>query len=223
MLMLERFVGARIFDLASNFHESQIKRRITMMKRHQSGKRAWIKPLILLPVITLLALAFAKPRVNAVSASAGEPAMVSAAPVTFPFTPQSTPKSAPQQKIEDGDKKKIAEYEKKIQSLKTKYMELEKKKEAGGDVKKIEEEQKKIKKKVSALSAELKKMTGSEAKDYPGEDKKKLTKQQQEQYQKEKQKKLAELEKKKQEEQLKKEQLKEEQKKEKMKNKPTNL
>ena len=179
------------------------------MKRHQSGKRAWIKPLILLPVIALLALAFAKPRVSTVSPSGSEPAMVSAPPVAFPFTPQSTP----QQDVKEDEKKKIAAYEKKIQSMKTKYMELEEKKKAGGDVKKIEEEQILIKKKVSALNAELKKMTGSDAKDYPDENQKEMTKKQQEQHQKDKQKKMAELEKKKQKEQLKQKQLEEEKKK----------
>jgi len=204
MLMLERFVGARIFDLASNFHESQIKRRITMMKRHQSGKWAWIKPLILLPVIALLVLAFAKPRVT-LPTTASEPAMVSAAPLVLP------PTFIQQQDVKkDVDKKKIAEYEKKIQALKTKYMELEEMKKEGEDVKKIEKEQKHIKEKVSVLNAELKKMTGSDAKDYDPKKK--------DQYEKEKQKQkqmqMTEDDKKKQEEQYKKQKALDKKKKE---------
>lgn len=63
LLIFERFVGVRLFDLANSFHQSQIKRRITMMTKHKSKGWAKYKVLLILPVLSFLVLAFAEPRV----------------------------------------------------------------------------------------------------------------------------------------------------------------
>ena len=126
------------------------------MKRLQSKKWKWIKPVLLLPVLALLALAFAKPRVT-VSESPAGPALLAATVPVFPVL-------VPQDVQDKVDQKKIEDYKKKIALLKEKYIELEEKKKAEGDAEAIEEEQKRIKKKVTAINAELEKMLGPDIK-----------------------------------------------------------
>lgn len=63
MLILEQFVGAPVFASANHFRQSQIKRRITMLSKIKSNPAAKRKGLLLLPVMGLLLLAFAPPRV----------------------------------------------------------------------------------------------------------------------------------------------------------------
>lgn len=62
LLMFEQHVGMKLFEFASNFKQSQIKRRITMMSKIKSRGTAKLKLLLVLPLATLLVLAFAEPR-----------------------------------------------------------------------------------------------------------------------------------------------------------------
>jgi hypothetical protein len=62
LLVFEQHVGARLFELANNFKQSQIKRRLTMMSKIKSGSAARLKLLLALPLTAFLVLAFADPR-----------------------------------------------------------------------------------------------------------------------------------------------------------------
>jgi hypothetical protein len=62
LLLFEQHVGAQLFEFANNFKQSQIKRRILMMSKTQSGGAAKLKLLLVVPLAILLALAFADPR-----------------------------------------------------------------------------------------------------------------------------------------------------------------
>jgi hypothetical protein len=62
LLVFEQHVGARLFELANNFKQSQIKRRLTMMSKIKSGNAARLKLLLALPLTAFLVLAFADPR-----------------------------------------------------------------------------------------------------------------------------------------------------------------
>lgn len=68
LLLLEQHVGAGVFEFANNLRQSQIKRRILMLSKQKSRGPARLKPLLVLPLAALLALAFAEPK-QAVSAS----------------------------------------------------------------------------------------------------------------------------------------------------------
>ena len=61
-LVFEQHVGAQLFEFANNFKQSQIKRRLTMMSKIKSGNAAKLKLLLMLPLATLLVLAFAEPK-----------------------------------------------------------------------------------------------------------------------------------------------------------------
>jgi hypothetical protein len=52
-------VGAKLFELANNFNQSQIKRRITMITKNKSKRWAKLKILLILPMLCLLILVFA--------------------------------------------------------------------------------------------------------------------------------------------------------------------
>jgi len=62
LLILEQHVGAQLFELANNFKQSQIKRRLTMMSKLKSKNAAKLKLLLVLPLASFLVLAFANPR-----------------------------------------------------------------------------------------------------------------------------------------------------------------
>ncbi|MBM3310714.1 MAG: hypothetical protein FJY80_04325 [Candidatus Aminicenantes bacterium] len=62
LLLFEQHVGAQLFEFANNFKHSQVKRRILMMSKAQSGGAAKLKLLLVVPLAALLALAFADPR-----------------------------------------------------------------------------------------------------------------------------------------------------------------
>jgi DNA repair exonuclease SbcCD ATPase subunit len=55
-------VGAQLFEFANNFKQSQIKRRLTMMSKIKSRNAAKLKLLFVLPLASLLVLAFAEPK-----------------------------------------------------------------------------------------------------------------------------------------------------------------
>lgn len=59
LLIFEQHVGVKLFELANNFNQSQIKRRITMMTKSKSKGLAKLKFLFLLPMLCFLILAFA--------------------------------------------------------------------------------------------------------------------------------------------------------------------
>ena len=60
MLIVEQHVGVKLFEFANNFKHSQIKRRITMMTKIKSKSWAKFKVLLILPLASLLVLAFAE-------------------------------------------------------------------------------------------------------------------------------------------------------------------
>jgi len=62
LLILEQNVGGKLFELANNLKQSQIKRRITMMTKIKSRKRAGLKVLLFLPLAAMLILVFADAR-----------------------------------------------------------------------------------------------------------------------------------------------------------------
>ena len=127
------------------------------MRRHQSKRQSWLKPMLLLPVLGLLVLAFAKPQ-----GRNSEPIDTKTALSALPFTAPV----ASQQDVQDVDKKKIEDYKKKITLLKEKYTELEKKKKSADSegVASIEKEQAMIKKKIGAINMELEKLVGPDVK-----------------------------------------------------------
>jgi hypothetical protein len=114
-LVFEQHVGAQLFEFANNFKQSQIKRRLTMMSKIKSGNAAKLKLFVILPMATLLALAFAEPRpVRAVD------------PVVVP-----APQEAAGQGQEEGlTKDQVAQAEKDLKALEEKETMLRQKLEA---------------------------------------------------------------------------------------------
>jgi len=73
LLLFEQQFGAKLFEFASHLKQSQIKRRIFMMNRMEGAVKAPYKVILALPLIALLALALAEPRlIIAQGASADE-------------------------------------------------------------------------------------------------------------------------------------------------------
>lgn len=62
LLLFEQQFGAKLFEFASHLKQSQIKRRIFMMKRMKRTGKVPYKVLLALPLVALLALALAQPR-----------------------------------------------------------------------------------------------------------------------------------------------------------------
>lgn len=62
LLLFEQQFGAKLFEFASHLKQSQIKRRIFMMKRMKQAGKVPYKVLLALPLVALLALALAQPR-----------------------------------------------------------------------------------------------------------------------------------------------------------------
>jgi beta-lactamase regulating signal transducer with metallopeptidase domain len=62
LLLFEQQFGAKLFEFASHLKQSQIKRRMFMMNRMQGANKAPYKLILALPLIALLALALAEPR-----------------------------------------------------------------------------------------------------------------------------------------------------------------
>jgi hypothetical protein len=84
-LVFEQHVGAALFEFGNNFKQSQIKRRITMMSKSQSGKASRLKLLLALPLVLVLVLAFAEPRAAVSAAPAGQVDSASKAKVEQTF------------------------------------------------------------------------------------------------------------------------------------------
>jgi hypothetical protein len=72
LLILEQIVGGKLVELAHNFHQSQIKRRLTMMTKIKSKGTAKLKLLLVLPLAAFLVLALAEPRLVAKADSASQ-------------------------------------------------------------------------------------------------------------------------------------------------------
>lgn len=73
LLLFEQQFGAKLFEFASHLKQSQIKRRMFMMNRMEGAAKAPYKIILALPLIALLALTLAEPRlIIARSASADE-------------------------------------------------------------------------------------------------------------------------------------------------------
>ena len=62
LLLFEQQFGAKLFEFASHLKQSQIKRRMFMMNRMKRAGQAPFKIILALPLIALLALALAGPR-----------------------------------------------------------------------------------------------------------------------------------------------------------------
>jgi beta-lactamase regulating signal transducer with metallopeptidase domain len=70
LLLFEQQFGAKLFEFASHLKQSQIKRRMFMMNRmHKAGKAPY-KIILALPLVALLALAMAQPRLVMARATA---------------------------------------------------------------------------------------------------------------------------------------------------------
>ncbi|MDH6307742.1 murein DD-endopeptidase MepM/ murein hydrolase activator NlpD [Dysgonomonas sp. PFB1-18] len=64
LLLVKKAVGSSSYTLANSFNHSKIKKRITMMLKEKSNKWAQLKLLLLLPIVSLTAYAFARPEVR---------------------------------------------------------------------------------------------------------------------------------------------------------------
>jgi hypothetical protein len=62
LLLFEQQFGAKLFEFASHLKQSQIKRRMFMMNRMDGAVKAPYKIILALPLIAMLALALAEPR-----------------------------------------------------------------------------------------------------------------------------------------------------------------
>lgn len=62
LLLFEQHFGAKLFEFASHLKQSQIKRRMSMMKRMKNTGKVPYKIVLALPLVALLALALAQPR-----------------------------------------------------------------------------------------------------------------------------------------------------------------
>jgi hypothetical protein len=111
LLIVEQHVGGRLFELASSFRTSQIKRRITMLSKQETKGLARWKPLLILPLALVFVLAFAESR------TVVQPGPVAvAAPVTTP---------APAQELSEEDR---------AQALKEKAAQLEEMKKKNSEM-----------------------------------------------------------------------------------------
>ncbi|MBO4431190.1 MAG: M56 family metallopeptidase [Bacteroidaceae bacterium] len=63
MLLIDRATEPTPYEIANNFEQNPIKRRLIMMFRNQSGRYAWMKALYLIPLAAIALAAFAKPNV----------------------------------------------------------------------------------------------------------------------------------------------------------------
>jgi len=148
LLIFEQHVGAKLFEFANNFNQSQIKRRITMLTRGKSKRWAKLKMLTMLPIICLLVFAFADSKAVAKSTQAGQD---NADAIFLAPEEARSPILDDQKKAEEKKKKeKLLEVEKAIQELKMKYEKTD-----------DPELKKKIKEKVAVLAEEKKKLMGN--------------------------------------------------------------
>lgn len=63
LLLIDRATEPTPYEIANNFEQNPIKRRLTMMFMNKSGRYAWMKALYLIPLGAIALVAFAKPNV----------------------------------------------------------------------------------------------------------------------------------------------------------------
>ena len=146
LLIFEQHVGAKLFEFANNFNQSQIKRRITMITKGKSKRWARLKVLLMLPMICFLVLAFADSKAVGKSDQSG---LDSVKPVADGAENYSL--------LTDDSKKSDEKKKAKLKEIETMIKELKMKYEKTDD----EETKKKIKEKVSYLQMEKEKLIGS--------------------------------------------------------------
>ncbi|MDH5706482.1 MAG: hypothetical protein OEZ45_10745 [Candidatus Aminicenantes bacterium] len=148
LLIFEQHVGAKLFEFANNFNQSQIKRRITMLTRGKSKRWAKLKMLTMLPIICLLVFAFADSKAAATSSQASQD---NADAIFLAPEEGRSPVLDDQKKAEDQKKKeKLMEIEKAVQELKMKYEKTD-----------DPALKKKIKEKITVLAEEREKLMGN--------------------------------------------------------------
>jgi len=159
LLIFEQHVGVKLFEFANNFNHSQIKRRITMITKRKSKRWAKFKVLLILPVFSLLVLAFADSNTNRepdlAKQNDADKAMLTKEDSQGSIQAQDQEKTEEQKKKKEFAKQKALEEAKKIdmyiQELKTKY-------KATDDP----EMKKKIKMKIADLDKQRKKLKGTQ-------------------------------------------------------------
>ena len=121
LLIVEQHVGGKLLEFASSFKNSQIKRRITMMGKKESGKLSKWKLALVMPLAAVLVLVFAPARPYALDG--GAPVMTASMDEAglSSFAALEDP-----QKEEELKKKKELELKEKQLVLKDKLAELEK-------------------------------------------------------------------------------------------------
>ncbi|MGD8535859.1 MAG: M56 family metallopeptidase, partial [Candidatus Aminicenantes bacterium] len=140
LLIFEQHVGVKLFELANNFNQSQIKRRITMMTKSKSKGLAKLKFLLIFPMVCFLILAFADSK----TVREPEPADMESVDSAVPAEESSqawTVKA--DQKLSDEAKKMLEE----LKQIEMTIKELEKQYEQTKDL----EKRKKIKEKLAVL------------------------------------------------------------------------
>ena len=148
LLIFEQYVGAKLFEFANNFNQSQIKRRITMLTKGKSKRWAKLKMLTMLPIICLLVFAFADSKAAAKSPQADTD---NADAIFLAPEEARSPVLDDQKKAEEKKKKeKLLEIEKAVQELKMKYEKTD-----------DPELKRKIKEKIVVLTEEKKKLMGN--------------------------------------------------------------
>jgi hypothetical protein len=142
LLILEQHVGGKLVELAHNFHQSQIKRRITMITKIKSRRAAKLKLLFVLPLAAFLVLVLAEPKVVAKTADLTpqwqEDTGRQPADATVPQDKQKQKQE--EQKMKEEKDKKALEVKKEYQIIQAKIEQLEtelKKADANGDKKEI--------------------------------------------------------------------------------------
>jgi hypothetical protein len=126
LLIVEQHVGGKLLGMASNFRNSQIKRRLRMLSCKESKGLARLKPLLLLPLALVLVLALAEPRT--ILQSGPEPEKATAAQASSSTQAASSTKEKSEDEIAAALKQKAEkvaqlkqENEAKLSDLKVLY------------------------------------------------------------------------------------------------------
>jgi hypothetical protein len=144
-LVFEQHVGAQLFEFANNFKQSQIKRRLNMMSKIKSRNAAKLKMLFILPMASLLVLAFAEPK--------------PAGTLDHAVAPILQEKAGQGQEVQVS-KEKVAQAKAEYKKLKDKEMKLREKLEATADA----EARKELKKTLEVVLVKQEELKGFLAK-----------------------------------------------------------
>ena len=156
MLILKQFVGDKLFAFANSFHQSQIKRRITMMTKNKSKKMAQCKALLILPILSLLLLSFAQPRLIGKSdQKTGSPSLVVQTPQQEKVKSLTEGKSEQSQKELEKKKAYIKKVWEKLDQEIVKTKKVMADAESDEERIKLEEDMKKLKIKKEQLAYEM--------------------------------------------------------------------